>query len=182
MNKLRIRIQRYLGCINFYHRFLLGIAAVLAPLHALVASVARPKAELEWHSEHVSAFQESKLRLANSVKLAHPDPSAPITLTTDASDLAVGAVLSQGSDQKPLGFFSKKLSVAEKKYNAFDKELLAVYLAIKHFRPHLDGRHFPVVTDHKPLCGAIRSSAEWSPRQTRHCRSLRISYANYLIN
>ena len=164
----KVGLQRYLGCINFYHRFLPGIAAVLAPLHELVASVARPKAELSWQESHVSAFLESKLRLANSVKLAHPDPGAAVVLTTDASDFAVGAVLSQGSDQKPLGFFSKKLSVAERKYSAFDKELLAVYLAIKHFRPHLDGRHFPVVTDHKPLCGAIKSSAERSPRQTRH--------------
>ena len=97
-----------------------------------------------------------------------PDPSASIMLTTDASDIAVGAVLSQGPLQEPLGFFSKKLSSAEKKYSAFDKELLAVYLAIRHFRPHLDGRHFPVITDHKPLCGAITSSAERSPRQTRH--------------
>ena len=164
----KVGLQRFLGCINFYHRFLPGIAAVLAPLHALVSSVARPKAVLEWLPEHVAAFDQSKQRLANSVCLAHPDPKADITLTTDASDMAVGAVLSQGQLQEPLGFFSKKLSSAEKKYSAFDKELLAVYLAIRHFRPHLDGRHFPVITDHKPLCGAITSSAERSPRQTRH--------------
>ena len=82
--------------------------------------------------------------------------------------MAVGAVLAQGDHHEPLGFFSKKLSPAEQKYSAFDKELLAIYLAIRHFRPHLDGRHFPVFTDHKPLCGAIVSSAERSPRQTRH--------------
>ena len=164
----KVGLQRYLGCINFYHRFLPGIASVLAPLHALVASVARPKSVLDWQDEHLQAFEESKSRLADSVCLAHPDPKAEIMLTTDASDVAVGAVLSQGPRQEPLGFFSKKLSSAEKKYSAFDKELLAVYLAIKHFRPHLDGRHFPVVTDHKPLCGAITSSAERSPRQTRH--------------
>ena len=45
---------------------------------------------------------------------------------------------------------------------------MAIYLAIRHFRPHLDGRHFPVFTDHRPLCGAITSSTERSPRQTRH--------------
>ena len=68
----KVGLQRFLGCINFYHRFLPGIAEVLAPLHALVASVARPKAVLEWSSEHVAAFSESKARLANSVRLAHP--------------------------------------------------------------------------------------------------------------
>ena len=110
----KVGLQRFLGCINFYHRFLPGIAEVLAPLHALVASVARPKAVLEWSSDHVAAFEESKSRLANSVRLAHPDPSADISLTTDTSDIAVGAVLSQGLHQEPLGFFSKKLSSAEK--------------------------------------------------------------------
>ena len=164
----KVALQRYLGCINFYHRFLPGIAGVLAPLHALVASVARPKAVLVWQPEHLAAFALSKKKLADSVCLAHPRPDAEITLTTDASDVAVGAVLSQGPHQEPLGLFSKKLSIAEKKYSAFDKELLAVYLAIRHFRPHLDGRHFPVVKDHKPLCGAITSSTERSPRQTRH--------------
>ena len=75
---------------------------------------------------------------------------------------------SQGPDRQPLGFFSKKLSSPEKKYSAFDRELLAMYLAVKHFRPHLDGRHFAIYTDHKPLCGAITSAVERSPRQTRH--------------
>ena len=147
----KVALQRYLGCINFYHRFLPGIAAVLAPLHALVASVNRPRAPLVWSPEHVRAFSVSKARLASSVPLAHPDSTAAVSLTTDASDVAVGAVLSQGPDQSPLGFFSKKLSAAERKYSAFDKELLGIYLAIRHFRPYLDGRHFPVFTDHKPL-------------------------------
>ena len=164
----KVGLQRFLGCINFYHRFLPGIAATLAPLHALTASVDKPKAVLSWEPEHVSAFVNAKLALAESVRLSHPDPDSDVTLTTDASDLAVGAVLAQGPNQEPLGFFSKKLSVSEMKYSAFDKELLAIYLAIRHFRPHLDGRHFPVFTDHRPLCGAITSSTERSPRQTRH--------------
>ena len=85
----KVALQRYLGCINFYHRFLPGIASVLAPLHALVASVSRPKGLLDWQSQHQKAFAESKERLASSVLLAHPDSSASVTLTTDASDVAV---------------------------------------------------------------------------------------------
>ena len=164
----KVGLQRFLGCINFYHRFLPGVAEILAPLHGLVASVPRPKDALLWDEAHDEAFTAAKACLADSVQLVHPDPGADVSLTTDASDLAVGAVLAQGPLQKPLGFYSKKLSTAEKKYSAFDKELLAIFLAIKHFRPHLDGRHFPVYTDHRPLCGAITSAAERSPRQTRH--------------
>ena len=95
-------------------------------------------------------------------------PGVILNLTTDASDLAVGAVLAQGPDERPLGFYSKKLSEAEKKYSAFDKELLALFLAVKHFRCYLEGRPFTAWTDHKPLCGALASSTERSPRQTRH--------------
>ena len=107
--------------------------------------------------------------LSDAVQLFHPDQDSntKLDLTTDASDLAVGAVLSQ-NDNQPLGFFSRKLSEAEKKYSAFDKELLALFLSIKHFRHHLDGRRFTAWTDHKPLCGAMSSSVDRSPRQTRH--------------
>ena len=80
----------------------------------------------------------------------------------------MGAVLAQGPARAPLGFFSKKLSGAELNYSAFDRELLGVFLAIKHFQAHLEGQIFTVYTDHKPLCGALLGSAPRSPRQARH--------------
>ena len=136
-------------------------------LHALTASVPEPKSLLLWSKQQLSAFQAAKDALQRSVLLHHPDPSAPLSLTTDASDVAVGAVLAQ-ADDRPVSFYSKKLSDAERKYSTFDRELLAVFLAIKHFRHVLEGRSFTVYTDHKPLCGALTSLAERSPRQTRH--------------
>jgi len=68
----------------------------------------------------------------------------------------VGAVLQQRVDDAwfLLAFYSKKLSDAEKKYSAFDRELLAVYSAIRHFRFMLEGREFLLFTDHKPLTSA----------------------------
>ena len=164
----KVELQRFLGCINFYHRFIPRLAAVLAPLHSLQTSVKAQKAPLLWSASAISAFSNAKRALSNAVQLDHPDPSSVLSLTTDASDVAVGAVLAQGEDHRPLGFYSKKLSDAEKKYSAFDKELLALYLSIKHYRHHLEGRSFTVWTDHKPLCGALRSSTDRSPRQTRH--------------
>ena len=56
----------------------------------------------------------------------------------------------------------------EKKYSTFDRELLAMFLAVKHFRHHLEGRPFTLWTDHKPLCGAMACSTDKSPRQARH--------------
>ena len=120
----------------------------------------------------------AKAALAASVPLAHPDPAARLALTTDASQVAVGAVLThQDAAGPPISFFSKKLSPAERKYSAFDRELLAVYLAITHFRHMLKGRQFTVWTDHKPLCGALDSSVDRSPRQTRSWRNSRPMFA-----
>ena len=68
---------------------------------------------------------------------------------TDASNTAVGAVLQR--HVASISFFSKKMTLAETRYSTFDRELLAVYLAIQHFRHLPEGRHFHVLTNHKPL-------------------------------
>ena len=90
---------------------------------------------------------------------------------TDASDYAVGAVLQQYVDQQwcPIAYFSKKLKRSETKYSTYDRELLAIYLAIKHFRHFLEGRTFTVFTDHKPLTYSLSSTTDkYTPRQIRH--------------
>ena len=102
--------------------------------------------------------------------LAHPQQNALISLTTDASDVAIGAVLQQRINDMwvPLAFISKKLRSPETKYSAFDRELLALYLATRHFRYFLEGRSFVAFTDHKPLTFAIGKSQEpWTARQQR---------------
>ena len=142
----KVDLQRFLGCVNFYHRFIPRLAATLSPLHALQSSVKVQSVKLAWNEEASRAFTAAKRALSAAVQLDHPDPSAALALTTDASDVAVGAVLSQGLDNRPSGFYSKKLTEAEKKYSAFDKELLALYLSIKHYRHYLEGRPFTVWT------------------------------------
>ena len=97
--------------------------------------------------------------------LVHPCHEAPTSLTVDASDVAVGAVLEQLIDGvwKPLAFFSRQLHPPERKYSAFDRELLALYLAVRHFRYFLEARPFIAYTDHKPLTLAFaKVSDPWS--------------------
>ena len=78
---------------------------------------------------------------------------------TDASDMAVGAVLQQHiqGTWHPISFFSHKMTPAETRYSTFDQELLAVYLSIKHFGHFIEGRPFHVLTNHKPLTYALNS-------------------------
>lgn len=95
--------------------------------------------------------------LVDATLLAHPMPSAPLRVSSDASDLGVGAVLEQYSRGMwlPLSFFSKHLSRAELKYSEFDRELLAAYLAIRKFQPFIEGHPCQLLTDHKPLVHAF---------------------------
>ena len=83
----------------------------------------------------------------------------------------IGAVLQQqiNDEWKPIAFFSKRLKPAETRYSTFDRELLAIYLAIKHFQHFVEGRQFQVLTDHKPFTFAFNTqSSKLTPRQIRH--------------
>ncbi|GFW21466.1 retrovirus-related Pol polyprotein from transposon 297 [Trichonephila clavipes] len=95
---------------------------------------------LNWSSEAITAFQRCKQALADAALLAHPSPSAPLALHVDASDYAIGGALHQvvDSELQPLAFFSRKLTSSEKSYSAYDRELLAIYSAIRHFRQKSD--------------------------------------------
>ena len=91
--------------------------------------------------------------------LAHPDPAAPIALTTDASKLGIGGVLEQFSNGiwQPLGFWSRHLKPAQHKWSTFRRELYAVQQGLRHFITEVEGRHLVIFTDHKPLLGAFKS-------------------------
>ena len=158
--------------INFYHRFLPKVAATLLPLHRCVVECGNSKLikpEL-WSPECAEAFSAAKKALSSAALLRHPSSRAPTRITVDASQVAVGASLEQQHRHSwhPIAFYSKKLSETERKYSAFDRELLAVFRAIAHFRHYVEGHPFHVLTDHKPLCRALKSSTDRSPRQTRH--------------
>jgi cleavage and polyadenylation specificity factor subunit 1 len=163
------QLQTYLGMINFYRRFLPGAAGVLKPLTDALRG--GQKARLTWSPEMSVAFQDSKKAICAAAELAHPQEGANIFLVVDASSSHVGAALQQevvGRSARPLAFFSAKLSSAQVKYSAFDRELLACYLAIRHFRWILEGRSFYILTDHKPLTFAVhRVSDAWTNRQQR---------------
>ena len=127
-------------------------------------------AKIQWDDDRHAAFEGAKKALAEATLLHHPSADAEMTLTVDASDIAMGGQIEQkvGDRFVPIAFFSKKLSTAEKKYSAFDRELLAIYSSIQHFKHFVEGRNFTIWTDHKPLTYAMASLAERSPRQSRH--------------
>ena len=164
------QLREFVGLINFYHRFIPHCANVIQPLNALIAK-AKPNQRLSWTDEETTAFQKIKEILAQATLLNHPVPAAPTCIVTDASDRAVGAALQQmvSGTWRPISYFSKTLKPSETRYSTFDRELLAVYLAIRHFRYFVEGREFHIRTDHKPLTYALNARPDrHSPRQIRH--------------
>ena len=116
-----------------------------------------------------SAFKAVKNALAAAALLRHPRPDADIAITSDASNLAVGAVLEQKGPEgwEPLSFFSAKLLPNQQLWPPFDRELLAAFRSIRHFRHMVEGRTFTLYTDHQSLVPSLKKKAEpQTARQT----------------
>ena len=147
--KTEKELKAFLGLIGYYRRFIPDFAKMAKPLTKLF----KKDQIFHWDSEQEQAFQKFKAILKSDSILQYPDFSQPFVLTTDASNFAIGAVLSQGpiGQDLPIAYASRTLNKAETNYSVTEKELLAIVWAVKHFRPYLYGRKFKIITDHRPL-------------------------------
>jgi hypothetical protein len=142
-------LRGFLGILGYYRRFVRDFARIVKPL-----TIQLKKGQAINHTkEFVETFQKCKSLLTSSHILQYPDLTQPFNLTTDASNVAIGAVLSQGpiGKDKPVAFASRTLTKSEENYSTIEKELLAIVWACKYFRPYLFGRKFTLYTDHQPL-------------------------------
>ena len=171
--KTVVELRRFLGMVNFYRRCLPHAAERQAPLQDYICESRRnDKREIPWNARAEAAFHQVKEDLINATLLTHPAQNAETRLVTDASQIGMGASLEQRACDnyiwKPLVFFSRKFSSAQRTYSAYDRELTAVYEAVRHFKYFLEGQSFKIVTDHKPLIHAFtRRSEKVSQRQQR---------------
>ena len=162
----RKKLRKFLGLINFYHRFIKNCATLTNPLNTMLSTYKQDTQPLQWTDDTSAAFTTVKQALATATLLFHPTPDALASIMTDASSCAVGAVLQQYVDNKwcPISYFSRQLQPSEEKYSTFDRELLAKILC--HF---VEGCEFTVFTDHKPLTFSLPFSSDcYTPRQIRH--------------
>lgn len=166
----RKQVTRFLGMVNYYHRFIPKLSEYLIPLYALDAYRKNNRTPFVWSSECEQGFQATKDSLCRATLLHFVNPLLPLELVCDASNVAVGAVLQQKNGQvpEPLMFFSRKLKESQTHYSTYDRELLAIYMAVKHFQYILEGRPFRIITDHKPLEFAFSTISERSPIQKRY--------------
>ena len=138
-----------MGFGNYYRRFIKDFSHIVKPLTLLT----KKNQKFEWGETQQHAFETLKSAFTSAPVLRHFDPAKEITLETDASNLVSAGILSQPDDEgvlHPVAFYSKKHSPAECGYPIYDKELLAIVLAFKHWQPLLEGATHPiqVITDH----------------------------------
>ena len=160
-------LQRFLGLVNFYRRFIPNAAATMRPLTDALAGAPR---QLLWTDSMTSAFEATKQHLATATLLVHPIPNADLQINTDASTKAIAGAIHQivNGRPQPLGFFSRRTTPAESRYSAYDLELLAIYSTIVKFRHVLEGRRFRIFTDQKPLTSAFLKSRDPVSNRQRH--------------
>jgi transposase InsO family protein len=106
-----------------------------------------------WGQEQQEALDQLKSLLTSEKVMAYPDSALPYRLYTDASNYALGAVLTQIQDgvERPIHYLSKTLNKGQRKWSPIEKECFAIITAITKLRPYLQGAQFIVFTDHKPL-------------------------------
>lgn len=168
---LACELRTFLSVLNYYRRFLPNAATKQGQLQALLTGNKKnDKTPVVWTPEAEAIFNECKHDLATATLIAHPLPDAKLVLHVDASNYAVGAALQQlnNGHLEPLGFYSKRMTDTQKRYSTYDRELLGIYQAIRHFKHMIEGRECIVRTDHKPLTFAfLQKSDKASPRQLR---------------
>jgi hypothetical protein len=160
-------IRSFLGFANFYRKFIPNFSNVVAPLNLLT----RKDQPWLWTPLQQCAFESLKTTFSSAPVLSIPDTTRPFSIMTDASLLAAGAILLQedtNMDLHPCAYFSKTFIAAERNYDIYDRELLAVILALTEWKQYLqETTHLvTIITDHKNL-SYIKDPQKLSRRQAR---------------
>jgi hypothetical protein len=158
--------RSFLGTVGFYRRFMSDFAKVALPLFDLLKN----DVPYVWTATHQNSFLALKRLLTQAPVLALPDQSLPFSLFTDASNVALGAVLTQKHADgvyHPIAYYSRKLTPAQVNYTVHDREFMAIKDALVEWKHYLLGETDTVVfTDHRPLVH-LHTQKDLNPRQIR---------------
>ncbi|KAK2566762.1 Transposon Tf2-6 polyprotein [Acropora cervicornis] len=142
-------LRSFLGMLAALTNFIPKLSTLAHPLYQLLGN--KP---WNWTPACKQAFRDVKHALTSESVLAHYSPTLPMELSVDASPYGVGAVIMHvypNRLRRPIAFASRTLNEHEKRYGQIDKEALAIMFGLKRFHLYLYGRHFTILTDHKPL-------------------------------
>ena len=142
-------VRSFVGMASYYRRFIRDFAKIAAPLN----DIARMNQRFHWSDEAQNAFEVLKRAMTSAPILGMPTDDDSYILDTDASDFAIGAVLSQiqNGEERVIAYASRSLDKRERNYCVTRRELLAVFHFLKYFKQYLLGRKCKVRTDHAAL-------------------------------
>ena len=143
-------VRSFLGLANFYRRFCKDFAKIASPLNTLL----QKNTKFVWTDQAQAAFDTLKQTLITAPMLHYPDLNSSFCLTTDASDVSLGYILSQKDENnkdRVVAYGGRSIRPEERKWTVTEKECLAVVEGIKAYRQYLSHRPFTVYTDHKAL-------------------------------
>lgn len=155
------QLRSFLGLSGYYRKFIRNYAQICKPLtvylrdeNGRVSAKHSANVKIELDQAAIDAFNEVKEKLKENIELFQPDYSKPFELTTDASNSALGSVLSQ--NRQPIIFISRTLNKTEQNYATNEKEALAIVWSLQHLRNYIYGiADLTIYTDHQPLTFAI---------------------------
>ena len=142
-------VATFLGTVGYYRKFIKNYSSIAAPL----SSLQKKGTKFEWTQQQEDAFRQLIKMTSERVPLQLPDPKKQYIVTADACGYGIGATLQQDQGQglRPLAFYSKKLTDTELRYPNHEKELLALFRAMKEWRHYIWGADFRVLSDHENL-------------------------------
>ncbi|XP_071941068.1 uncharacterized protein [Antedon mediterranea] len=148
----KTNIRAFLGLANYYRKFIPDFSQIALPLTE--ATRKSSPNNVNWSEQMETSFRTLQTKLTDSPVLVSPNFDKQFILQCDASNQAIGAVLTQCDDNEhehPVAYLSKKLTPCEENYGIMEKECLAILWAIRQFHVYLYGRPFIVQTDHKAI-------------------------------
>ena len=172
------QLKAYLGLLTYYAKFLPNLSSLLSPLYSLL----QKDSTWKWEDEQQNAFDKSKELLTSSNLLIHFNPNLPITLSCDASNYGIGAVLAHcmaDNSERPIAYASRSLTKSERNYSQLEKEGLACIFGVTKFHSYLFGHPFDLVTDHKPLLALLNEHKPTSPQASARVRRWSLSLSAY---
>ena len=126
-------VQKFLGLVNYYQRFIEGFTSIARPLHDMV----KKDQKLKWTERQEETFRELKKQFIKEPVLAVLDLDKKMRMEVDTSDYAIGGVLSMECKDRlwrPVAFLSKSLNETERNYEIYDKEMLAIIQRLENWR------------------------------------------------
>src|SRR5579859_2056492 len=132
-------IRVFLGLANFYRQFIKDFSKIASPITSLL----KKSRKFHWDASEQVAFEQLKGAFTSAPILRHFDPTLSTVLEVDASDFALGAVISQRDPidglLHPITFHSRKFQSAEQNYKIYDKEMRAIVETMDHYRHYFEG-------------------------------------------